>query len=197
MFSVWYSQSEAVVCSRRCSFRASGTRCWFSHRHCTNGQRRERHIHLVSIMGPLLPSSARMVGPTGGKFGNSFRKTSIGSSCPKLETDVRPRWKSNMVWVKVGRKLRGTPRGTDAVPDEDCGIVAMDRITLRNGRFSVVVSWGCSILFFSRLKMASTSSGESTRNAESTPTGDDFNGISVMGCCLARCWGQAGRRSRP
>ena len=34
--------------------------------------------------------------------------------------------------------------------------------------------------FFSWLKMASTSSGESTGNAEFTPTGDDFNGISVM-----------------
>ena len=45
--------------------------------------------------------------------------------------------------------------------------------------FSVAVSWGCSMLFFSWLKMASTSSGESTSNAESTlPTGDD--GISVM-----------------
>ena len=82
--------------------------------------RRERHIYLVSIM---FLSTARMVGLTGGMFGNSFRKTSIGSSCPKLETDVRPRWKSR-IWfgVKVGRKLRGTARGTDAVPDEDCGM---------------------------------------------------------------------------
>ena len=36
------------------------------------------------------------------------------------------------------------------------------------------------MLFFSWLKMASTSFGESTGNAESTPTGDDFNGIYVM-----------------
>ena len=45
--------------------------------------------------------------------------------------------------------------------------------------FSVAVSRGCSMLFFSWLKMASTLSGESTGNAESTlPTGED--GISVM-----------------
>ena len=36
------------------------------------------------------------------------------------------------------------------------------------------------MLLFSSLKMASTSSGDSTGNAESTTTGHDFNGISVM-----------------
>ena len=61
-----------------------------------------------------------------------------------------------------------------------CVIGAMDWLKLRNGRFSAAVSWGCSMLLFSSLKMASTSSGESTGNAESTlPAGDD--GISVMG----------------
>ena len=46
------------------------------------------------------------------------------------------------------------------------------------------VGW-FSVAIFSSLKMASTSSGESTGNAESTPTGDDFNGISVMVALLS------------